>query len=214
MIKRKSILVRRPQDSREAFSKHWFGVHGKLVAQLPDISRYVQKHVIEEFPVNDPGTGTYDIDGFVELYFADDHARRVAFTGERVTPIWNDEVNFLGHSTAYVIAGDRAPDANPTEPVLVITAAGSATGMEWLGQTLRKVAGVKLFDRHDVVEVVARATMARGPQPVDVFFHLRFEEVSLASAAGAWLALEGLRQAAAQGVSRLGIVRVEEKVVI
>jgi uncharacterized protein (TIGR02118 family) len=82
MIKRISILIRRQQDDREAFRKHWHGMHGALVAKLPAIGRYIQNHVIDEFSTAASGSASYEIDGFVELYFSDDAAMRGAFSGQ------------------------------------------------------------------------------------------------------------------------------------
>ncbi len=135
MIKRTSILVRRPHD-RATFAAHWCGTHGSLVAQLPDISRYTQNHVLEDFPLSSDGISTYDIDGFVELYFATESAMRAAFAGERAKPIWDDEPNFLAHSTAYQIEGDHEPHPILSNAKLIIVAAGVPAALDWLDRTL------------------------------------------------------------------------------
>lgn len=218
MIKRTSILVRRPQDSRADFTRHWSGTHGGLVAQLPDISRYTQNHVLEDFPVTLDGVGSYDIDGFVELYFASEHAMRTAFTGDRVKPIWDDEPNFLEHSTAYQIQGDREPHPVLSDAKLIVVASGSPSALDWLTRVVGTlplmpdpVTGV---DRNDVAEVIARATMARPAQHADTFIHLRFSSPEAARIAGRRLAADDLANAADHGVTRLAVTRVLEHRII
>jgi uncharacterized protein (TIGR02118 family) len=214
MIKRISILIRRPQDDRETFSRHWHGVHGPLVAQLPPVGRYVQNHVLDEFSVAASGLGSYDIDGFVELYFADDPTMRGAFSGPGAQPIWTDEPNFLGHSTAYAITGDRYPKLSMTDSKLVVVASGSRAGIDWLGDKLRMQENMEAMERNDVAEVIPRTTMARGPQPADVFFHGRFTSVDAAREAGRRLTALDLAQAEPHGIERLAITRVKEKRIV
>jgi uncharacterized protein (TIGR02118 family) len=214
MIKRISILIRRSQDDREAFSKHWNSVHGPLVAMLPAVGRYIQNHVIEEFPTSVGALGGYDIDGFVELYFADEAAMRGAFAGPGVQPIWADEPNFLGHSTAYAIAGDRLPNPSMTDAKLVIVAGGRHTGIDWLEEQVRSLETEQAIERNDVAEVIPRTTMARGPQPANAFIHARFSDVESTRNAGRRLADICLAKATAHSIERLAITRVEEKRIV
>jgi uncharacterized protein (TIGR02118 family) len=214
MIKRISILIRRPQDSREVFSKHWNRVHGPLVATLPAVGRYIQNHVIDDFPRETDTLGSYDIDGFVELYFADEATMRGAFTGPGVQPIWADEPNFLGHSTAYAIAGDRSPSPSMTDAKLVVVAGGSPAGVDWLEEQVRTLETLQAIERNDVAEVIPRTTMARGPQPADVFIHVRFADIQEAREAGRRLAFVIQAEAVSHDIGRLAITRVEEKRIV
>ena len=214
MIKRTSILVRRPQDDRATFTRHWSGTHGGLVAALPDISRYTQNHVLEEYPLHLDGVAGYDIDGVVELYFASRDALRTAFTGDRVKPIWDDEPNFLEHSTAYAIVGDREPHPQQCQSKLIVVAAGSPAGIDWLAETLNNLPDFPQVDRNDVADVIPRATMARGPQPADSFLHLRFPTTDAAHAAAERLVSQHLSDARSHGLDRLAVTRVLEHRII
>lgn len=214
MIKRISILVRRPQDDREAFSKHWYGVHGPFVAQLPLIRGYIQNHVLDEFTPFASDTGTYDIDGFVELYFADVAAMRTAFTGPNAQPIWADEPNFLGHSTAYAINGDRQPNPEMTDAKLIVVASGDAAAIDSLEKHLGGLGAALAIERDDVMEVVPRKTMERGPQRANVFIHARYAGVDAASEAGRRLATLDLFRPASHGIERIAVTRVIEKRII
>lgn len=207
MIKRISILIRAPHIDREGFSQHWHDVHGGLVAQLPGISGYVQNHIVEELSVG-TDSGGYDIDGFVELFFPDDASRVSAFSGAHAQPVWDDEPNFLGHSTAYVIAGDWEPRSVMTDAKLVVVAQGSRAAVDRLEARLVGSSPGADIERNDVMEVVPRATMARGPQLADVFIHLRFAAPDEArEAANALRNAEGL----SEGLERLAIARVVER---
>lgn len=210
MIKRISILVRAPHIDREGFSTHWHDVHGGLVARLPGIGGYVQNHVVEEFPVENRRDG-YDVDGFVGLYFPDDAARVGAFSGVHAQPVWEDEPHFLGHSTAYVIAGDREPRKVMTDAKLVVVAQGIPAAIDRLENSLQRLTRAAEIERDDVAEVVPRATMERGPQLADVFVHLRFAEANDAREAGR--ALQNAR-GMSEGLERLAITRVVERRIV
>src|SRR5690606_29084465 len=211
MIKRISILVRAPHIDRAGFSKHWHDVHGGLVAQLPGIAGYIQNHVVEEFSGVAAEPGAYDIDGFVELFFPDDAARVNAFTGPHTKPMWDDEPNFLGHSTAYVIEGDWDPRRALTDAKLMLVAQGLRAAVDRLAERLRQTAAGAQLERNDVAEVVPRANMARGPQPADVFFHLRFATPDDAREAGRVLADT---HDLSDGLERVAITRVVERRIV
>ena len=214
MIKRTSILVRRPQDDRATFTAHWSGTHGNLVAKLHGISRYTQNHVLEDFPFSLSGVRSYDIDGFVELYFATEHAMRTAFTGDRVQPVWDDEPNFLEHSTAYQIEGDCEPESTQNHAKLIVVAAGTPEAIDWLTDILSKLPALPQLDRNDVSAVIARATMTRPPQPANTFVHLRFATVKAAQQAAQELIMHCLHNASSRGIERLAVTRVAEHRII
>lgn len=211
MIKRISILIRRPQDTREAFSAHWHQKHGAMVAQLPGIGRYIQNHILEEFCVQG-----YDMDGFVELFFPDDAAMRGAFAGPKAQSMWDDEPNFLGHSTAYKIAGDWQRDTVVTDAKLIVVAAGDPAGIDSLVNDLTgEPTGAHDIERNDVVEVIPRTTMARGPQPANVFLQLRFADVDAARSAGRdFCERLATIEWSQRGIERFAVTRVVEKRII
>ena len=150
----------------------------------------------------------------LSLYFADDAMMRSAFSGAGAQPVWADEPNFLGHSTAYAITGDRYANPSMTDSKLVVAANGSRAGIDWLGDKLRMLENMEAIERNDVAEVIPRTTMARGPQPADVFIHCRFTSVNAAREAGRRLAEVDLEQAASHGIERLAITRVSEKLIV
>jgi uncharacterized protein (TIGR02118 family) len=184
VIKRISILVRKDGIDHDAFTHHWHGVHGPLVAQLPDVMRYTQNHVVELLPDPD-GRPAYDIDGIVELYFVDDAARQRAFAVPAAAQIWRDDK-------------------------LIVVAAGEPGALDHIEPVARTLSGIGRCERNDVTEVVPRATLSRGPQPVSAFFHLWFAAPELVRPAGEALA------AALRGphIARLAIASVRERRIV
>ncbi len=209
-IKRISILVRRPQDTREVFSLHWHATHGPLVAQLPAIAAYSQNHVISVSAVDT--VDGYDIDGIVELYFSSEENYRNAFANAE--SVWRDEPHFLAHSTAYRIKRDLQPPAAYSDAKLMIVAAGAPGAISWLGDQLSQATPSASVELDQVEQVVPRTTMVRGPQPADGFFHLRFESEEAANHAAQRLVQQDLAGCKAAGIERLAVVRVKERPII
>ena len=66
MIKTIALAHRRPDITREEYSKYWLEKHAPMAAKLiPYVKRYVQNHLIEV-----PGM-TYEGDGIVEMWYDD-----------------------------------------------------------------------------------------------------------------------------------------------
>jgi hypothetical protein len=96
--KRITLLERRADLDRAAFSAHWSGPHVPIVLGLPGIARYLQHHVVE---------GADGLDGIVEITFdlpADAPAHRSAEQEE-------DELTFLGGLTGLAVGGTTVCDA-------------------------------------------------------------------------------------------------------
>ena len=65
MIKRISLLTRKPGLSRAEFNDYWLNVHGPMVARLPNVIRYVQNHITDDAHRHDLPSGGQAVDGFV-----------------------------------------------------------------------------------------------------------------------------------------------------
>ena len=216
MIKRMSILVRRPQDDRAIFSEYWQGIHGGLVRNLPGIRCYIQNHIQEDFKSPLEAPGVYAADGFVELYFDDDKTMVQAFSSEGAKALLTDEPNFLGHGTTYVIGGDHKPIDPITDAKLVLVAGSgeigrSLPGLEALATALPDI---RNCERNYVGTIIPKQTMAKGPQPVKAFLHLRFAEREAARQAARSIALSDEAMLRHEGLIFLGVHRVEERRVV
>ena len=204
MFKRMSILLRRAEETRDAFARKWER-HGKLVSQLPLIQSYLQNHVVEEFT---PGIGP-DADGIVELRFNCPEDMTSAFSAPGAIAVKEDEPSFLGHGTGYALGNDSPSFASPQGAKLVVAIARSD---EQLIETMLGHAassrGFRAACRDDVKTILGRPEMKRGPQEVATFLHLLFENAATASDAGRDLA------SSAEGTDVASVFRVRTVTVI
>lgn len=182
MFKRMSVLVRRPDHDRATFSALWER-HAAPVSQLPRVRGYIQNHIEEEFSP----ASTLAADGFVELLWDRPEDMTAAFASEAAKPMVADEPGFLGHGSGYALA-DAFPLADAPGGKLIVTARGQRAadwrGVETVATALRGLNGLL---RDEVTALIAKPGMA-PPQPVDAFFHLWFNDVPAARAAGYRLA--------------------------
>ena len=95
MIVRTGILRRRPDLTAEQFRSHWLKVHGPLAARLPGLRRYHQNHVVDASQLAiDHARGTWEVDGFSQLWFDDVDAMRRAVASPELRPDLPDIANF------------------------------------------------------------------------------------------------------------------------
>jgi uncharacterized protein (TIGR02118 family) len=72
MYKIISVLARKPDQSVEAFVKHWEEVHAPLVKSVPGVVRYTLS-IVKDSSTRSDGVGPLELpaDGFAELWFED-----------------------------------------------------------------------------------------------------------------------------------------------
>lgn len=116
MIKRMTIFPRRQDLTRAAFSAHWKGPHRAIALGMPGIDRYNQNHVIETWPVAGKG---FDLDGIVELWFADQAAMERALASPAAAELPPDERNFMGAITICRIEEFASPPTGSGKLILV-----------------------------------------------------------------------------------------------
>jgi uncharacterized protein (TIGR02118 family) len=118
MISRMGILTRRPDLTPEQFRRHWLEVHGPLAARLPGLRRYQQNHVVDASQLAiDHARGTWDVDGFSQLWFDDLDAMRRAVEVPKLRPDLPDIANFCGDAKLVIcqpnVVVPVATDAGP-----------------------------------------------------------------------------------------------------
>jgi hypothetical protein len=113
MIKRLTIMTRRPGMSREAFADYWTRVHAPLLASHPAVKKLVI-NVTEEFvrfsvrnedPV-DPLRSTIVTqipDGFVELWFEDRESMQAMYQSEFSKRLVADAEHFVGSIATFIV---------------------------------------------------------------------------------------------------------------
>lgn len=103
MIKRISLLTRKPGMSRKEFNAYWLDVHGPFVTKLPNVIRYVQNHIVDDAHRHDLPTGGQDVDGFVEFWFEDVESMDAAFASPEAKQAFADGAKFIQSVTTFVI---------------------------------------------------------------------------------------------------------------
>ena len=103
MIKRISLLVRRPEFSREEFNRYWREVHGPLAKPVPNVVRYVQNHIVDESQHPNLPSGGQAIDGVVEFWFEDRAAMDAAFATPEAKVMLADGANFIATVTSFIV---------------------------------------------------------------------------------------------------------------
>ncbi len=104
MIKRMSILTRRPDVAPDRFREHWFGLHADLLKKLlPEVKGYVQNLWLGPGPNPLRPPGPHKIDGIVELWFENEAAMEAAFASDRGKELMADGRLFIDTVTTFVV---------------------------------------------------------------------------------------------------------------
>jgi uncharacterized protein (TIGR02118 family) len=119
VIKRVSLVKRKPGMSVEAFQRYWRDVHAPLALQVPGLRRYIQSHTLPE---------TYDAaappayDGIVETWWDSVEASEAARRTREREAVDADQPNFIGASvgliTTEVAILDDLPSAADRQALL------------------------------------------------------------------------------------------------
>jgi uncharacterized protein (TIGR02118 family) len=103
MVKAVYMVARKPGLLIDEFQRHWFDMHGQLVARVPGLRRYVQNHAISAAYGVRPMTH----DGFAELWFDDLAALQRATRTPQWQAVHEDAQSLFGEPVALVIARER-----------------------------------------------------------------------------------------------------------
>lgn len=113
MIKRVTIMTRRPGMTREAFAEYWTNVHAPLLASHPAVKRLVI-NVTQEFvrfsvrneDLEDPlrsAIVTRTPDGVVELWFEDRESMEAMYRSEFSRKLVADAEHFVGAIATFIM---------------------------------------------------------------------------------------------------------------
>jgi uncharacterized protein (TIGR02118 family) len=105
LIKRMSLLRRRPDVDAETFDREWRVEHARLVKMMPGIEGYRQNLVIERQVVK--GTRcAYDelpVDGVVELWFTSTDTLNDAFSSPQGVQTMKHAESFIDEITTFMV---------------------------------------------------------------------------------------------------------------
>lgn len=103
MLKRMTLLVKRPDLSFDEFVSHWAGPHAAIARQMPGLVSYTQNRIVQMLWNLDGGSG-FQVDGIPELRFESAAAMEQAGRTDIVTKFLpEDEQRFLAGITLCVV---------------------------------------------------------------------------------------------------------------
>jgi uncharacterized protein (TIGR02118 family) len=113
MIKRITILTRKPGTTHDEFVRHWTQVHAALLGSHPSVSRLVANDVLEfkRFGVRNPDPArpaqnvqpAFEPDGFWELWFHDRESMEAMYASDFVQQLVADAEKFVGSLWTFVV---------------------------------------------------------------------------------------------------------------
>ena len=108
MIKLVYWITRKPNMSREEFSRYWHDVHGPIGRRIPGLRRLVQSHL----SAHPGGMRPPDFEGMAELWFDNLGALEAAMASPEWQASTADETNFIDLTrTALFLTVEREIDA-------------------------------------------------------------------------------------------------------
>jgi uncharacterized protein (TIGR02118 family) len=102
MIKRASLLARKPGISHEEFVKHWVEVHAPMARACPGISRYTLTIINSSSTRKDVAAFEIQVDGIAELWFKDQAAFDVYQNSPATKRLRDDGATFIGREIDFV----------------------------------------------------------------------------------------------------------------
>ena len=106
LVKRMSILTRRPEITAERFRDEWFGFHAEAVRKFPNLMGYTQNLVVDREGADLTSPASYEqvpIDGVVELWFRSVDDVRTAFSSPAAEVSQRHALDFIGTITTYLV---------------------------------------------------------------------------------------------------------------
>jgi uncharacterized protein (TIGR02118 family) len=71
MIKSLSLLIRKPDMTREQFREVWENEHAPMVRSVPEVRKYVLSFVLDQPKTSNAPVPVLDVDAVAELWFDD-----------------------------------------------------------------------------------------------------------------------------------------------
>jgi uncharacterized protein (TIGR02118 family) len=187
MMRRMTLLRRRPDISREAFSAQWAGPHAVIAKAYRGLAKYTQNHVVER--LDDAPRDTFGADGMAELWFENAGALTAALGSDVADRLIEDEPRFLDGVTGMIL--DEADLDDGTGGIKVIVLGRRRPGARVVAAppeaaTYNSAAGVS--------STYGREKLWSVPVPPDTVLVARFADLAAAReviAQRAWPAMLG-----------------------
>ena len=102
VIKRVSLLARKPEISHEEFVKHWVEIHAPMARACPGIGRYTLTIVNSASTRKDVPGFEIQVDGIAELWFKDQAAFDLYQNSPATKRLRDDGATFIGREIDFV----------------------------------------------------------------------------------------------------------------
>jgi len=102
VIKRASLLQRKPGISHEEFVKHWVEVHAPMARACPGIGRYTLTIVKSSSTRKDVAPFEIQVDGIAELWFKNQAAFDLYQNSPATKRLRDDGATFIGREIDFV----------------------------------------------------------------------------------------------------------------
>jgi uncharacterized protein (TIGR02118 family) len=179
MMKRMTLLAKKEGWSTSDFRAYWAGPHAALALGMDGISKYTHNRVDKVLWASGDAP-VFDVDGFVELFFAGAEAMRLAQAspvGQKFIPA--DEPLFLKGWTLCVVETDgEEPKERGVKVVVPFHAPSQARAGLW--RDLSRMAGGTRFTLNWTVSTASRERLWAEPSPPTGFICVWFESVAKA----------------------------------
>jgi uncharacterized protein (TIGR02118 family) len=109
LIKRMSILARRPEHDSDRFRHEWWTVHAPMVRRFPHLVGYTQNLIVDREAT--PGaSSSYEAvpaDGIVEMWFRDVDGLQAAFASDAAREAQAHAREFIAEITTFLVETHR-----------------------------------------------------------------------------------------------------------
>ena len=103
MIRRGSLLTRKPELTHEEFVDHWENVHGPFALKVPRIRRNVQSHITGQHFRPDIPTQIDDVDGIAELWYDSLEDLEASSASPEAKALYADGALIIGKIRTFII---------------------------------------------------------------------------------------------------------------
>jgi uncharacterized protein (TIGR02118 family) len=107
LVKRMSLLRRRPEISAERFREEWFGFHAEAVGRFPGLAGYTQNLVVARRAGAETGYDALPVDGVVEMWFRSVEDLQAAFFSPAAEVSQRHALDFIAEITTFLVEVHR-----------------------------------------------------------------------------------------------------------
>lgn len=103
LVKRMSLLRRRPDIDADRFREEWFGFHARAVERFPGLAGYTQNLVVARQAGGATDDAALPVDGVVEMWFRDVADLKAAFASPAAEISQRHARDFIAEITTFLV---------------------------------------------------------------------------------------------------------------